>query len=200
MKNIKFLLFCILSINLTSVYAQESIGRFLAAELTDVTSASNQEREVFRKDSVALHEIIKTQDDDEAIAELWTIDDSRFSLDPNSSLTFTELDASESGCTGMKATLAYGKFRGSSGKCSGKTEIKTHIASAYAWGTDYEIVYIPKGRKIPGFEKLEPGMYEKVNEGKVLIVNDAGRLLVEPGEVGFVGSNDVAPKIIPMPD
>ena len=200
MKNIKLYLFCLLSFTLTSVYAQEDIGNFLTAELTSVVNTSNQSKEVLRKDSFRLNEIIQTQDDEEAVAELWTVDDSRFSLDPNSSLTFTELDVSESGCTGMKATLAYGKFRGSSGKCSGKTEIKTHIASAYAWGTDYEIVYIPEGKTLPGYEKLKPGLYEKVNEGKILIKNDAGSLLVEPGEVGYVGSNDVAPVIIPMPD
>ena len=200
MKNIKFYLFCLLSITLAPTHAQKDIGKFLTAELTNVVNNLNQSREVVRKDSVGLHETIQTQDDDEAVAELWTIDDSRFSLDPNSSLTFTELDVSESGCTGMKATLAYGKFRGSSGKCSGKTEIKTHIASAYAWGTDYEIVYIPKGKIIAGYEKLKPGLYEKVNEGKVLVKNDAGSLMVGPGEVGYVGSSDIAPVIIPMPD
>jgi len=200
MKNFKFYLFCLLSITLPSVYAQEDIGKFLTAKFTDIINTSDASRKAKRKGGVELNETIKTKDSVLSVAELWTIDDSRFSLDPNSSLTFTELDVSESGCTGMKATLAYGKFRGSSGKCSGKTEIKTHIASAYAWGTDYEIVYIPKGKIMAGYEKLKPGLYEKVNEGKVLIKNDAGSLMVGPGEVGYVGSSDIAPVIIPMPD
>jgi len=192
------ILFISISIFLTSTpsISADEIGSFWRAKKTTVDNNKAKVGDVFK-----INQLISTGKSSRAKAEITTVDNSRYILYKNSSIKFEELDMSGSICNGMKVTLTQGKIRGTSGSCGhGKTEIKTAVAAAFAWGTDYEMMFLPEGKKIPGYENIEPGFYQKVNEGKVMVSNDSGSLLIHPGEAGFVSVSGVAPTIIPLPD
>ena len=173
--------------------AEENIGTLWRATKTTVDDKRANVGDTFK-----LNQTIRTTKSSRAKAEVKTIDSSRYILYKNSSLRFESLSMDGSECGGMKVTLIQGKLRGTSGKCgNGKTEIKTTAASAFAWGTDYEIRFITESEATPEFPA---GFYQKVNEGKVKVVNPLGSVLIHPGEAGFVSSMEHEPIIIDIPD
>ena len=178
-----------------SAIAADDIGNFWRAKKTTVDSQAATKGQGFQ-----LNQLIETGKSPIAKAEIATIDDSRYILYKNSSIKFEDLKLSGGKCEGLKVTLNQGKLRGTSGKCGhGKTEIVTTVASAFSWGTDYEMVYISENNKSEEFKNTPTGFYQKVNEGKVLVKNQVGSLLVNPGEVGFVASLTDIPVVIEMP-
>ena len=195
MKNIyKITATFILSSSL-SVIAADNIGSFWRAKHTTVDA-----QEVKRGEGFQLNQLIETGKKSTSKAEIVTIDDSRYLLYKNSSIKFEDLRLSGGQCDGLKVTLNQGKLRGTSGKCGyGKTEIVTTVASAFSWGTDYEMVFIPENSQIKAHQDIPSGFYQKVNEGKVLVKNPMGSLLINPGEVGYVSSLTDAPIVIETP-
>jgi len=195
MKNLYKAITILLLTSSFSAIANEEIGNFWRAKKTTVDTQTAK-----RGDSFKLNQLIETGKSSRAKAEVLTIDDSRYILYKNSSIIFEDLKLSGGKCEGLKVTLNQGKLRGTSGKCGhGKTEIVTTVASAFAWGTDYEMVFIPEDNKPQGYENTPTGFYQKVNEGKVLVKNSFGSLLVNPGEVGYVASLTDAPVVIEAP-
>ena len=177
-------------------FSADEVGSFWRAKKTTVDNKKARVGDIFK-----INQLIKTGRSSRSKAEITTKDNSRYILYKNSSIKFEEFNMNGSACDGMKVSLSQGKMRGTSGACGdGKTEIKTAVAAAFAWGTDYEMVFVPEGKKIEGYENVKAGFYQKVNEGKVMVENPMGSLLVNPGEAGFVSTTGAAPVIVPLPD
>ncbi len=187
----------ILSIFLsTAATAEEDIGKFWKAKKTTIDS-----KKAYKGTKIKLGQLIKTSNSGRAKAEIMTVDDSRYLIFKNTTIKFDRLEMDGKKCKGLRATLVSGKIRSTSGSCGdGKTEIKTSLGAAFAWGTDYDLVYIPEGEILEGYEDVAPGFYQKVNEGQVKVSNDAGSIMVNPGEASFISFNDMlAPSYIPTP-
>lgn len=176
--------------------ANDEVGSFWRAKNTSVDNKPVVVGDVFKT-----NQLIMTGNSSRSKAELSIKDNSRYILYKNSSIIFENFEMTGRACKGMKVTLTRGKIRGTSGSCGdGKTNIITAVATATAWGTDYEMLYLGKDDLRGEYKNIAPGFYQMVNEGKVLVKNKRGGLLVNPGEAGFVSIHGEAPIIIPMPE
>lgn len=89
-------------------------------------------------------------------------------------------------------SLIVGTFRsitGWIGKYNRKNyAIKTTAATIGVRGTDHEPMYIPP--PVPGMKPLgEPGVYDKVNSGRIVMKNKFGESEFGKGQAGFIGIN-----------
>jgi len=92
-------------------------------------------------------------------------------------------------------SLIKGTFRTISGAIAGENPdqvlVKTPVATIGIRGTDHEPAFIPANDPVYG--SIKPGLYDKVNLGKVLISNNNGELLLGRNDVGFVGLSNQTP-------
>ena len=88
---------------------------------------------------------------------------------------------------GLRAiTGAIGKYN------KENVKVKTEVGTIGIRGTDHEPMFIPADAAAA--YEAEPGLYDKVNDGAVVLQSDAGELVLGENEVGFVGGRDVTPQ------
>jgi len=101
-------------------------------------------------------------------------------------------------------SLLIGTFRsitGWIGKYNRKKyAIKTTVATIGVRGTDHEPMYIPP--PVPGMKPLgKPGLYDKVNSGRVVMINKFGSTEFGKNQAGFIslGSRKAAVRLSGIP-
>jgi hypothetical protein len=81
-----------------------------------------------------------------------------------------------------------------------KYAIKTTVATIGVRGTDHEPMYIPP--PVPGMKPLgEPGLYDKVNSGRVVMINKFGQSEFGKNQAGFIplGAQKAAVRLSGIP-
>jgi len=199
-----------LLLNTATLAKSEKVASFVFAKETTVENADKVVRKAKRKGKIFLHESIRTGA--EGSAQIWTRDKAKFSVRPNSHITINKFLQTATECS-VEVGLHSGSIRTTTGACGSNSVIKSSVGAITSLGTDHEVVYIPDCTQIstdslyvedcssiavsiPG---ATPGLYEKVNEGRVSLANTTGEIIVNAGEVGFISDANSAPEIIPMP-
>ncbi len=190
------LIFALLT-NTAALAKSEKVASFVFAKDATVENTDKVTRKAKRKGKIFLHESIRTGA--EGSAQIWTRDKAKFSLRPNSHITINKFLQTATDCS-VEVGLHSGSIRTTTGACGRNSVIKSSVGAITSLGTDHEALFIPQGVTLDGFPNASPGLYEKVNEGRVVLDNTAGDLIVGAGEVGFIADANAVPKIIPMPD
>ncbi len=110
-----------------------------------------------------------------------------------------EYNGEEDGTEKSFFSLLKGGFRAITGAIgrSNRENVKitTPVATIGIRGTDHEPFYVPLAG-LPGVNS-EPGAYDRVNSGMVVMTTEVGELLLQPGQVGFVPSATNQPVTLP---
>ena len=117
-----------------------------------------------------------------------TADSGYVALRPNTRLRVTDYRA-EGGADDIQVlVLLRGTFRSITGWIAQQNTARYRVATPAATigvrGTDHEPSYWTAD-DLAGEPDLEPGTYDKVNEGRSYIENEVGRVEVAPGQAGF---------------
>jgi hypothetical protein len=132
-------------------------------------------------------------------------DDAFIAVRANSKLKIDNYRAE--GDTDDKAafSLLLGTFRSVTGWIGkynrNNYSIKTVTATIGVRGTDHEPMYIPPA--VPGMPPIgEPGVYDKVNSGRIVVKNQFGEVEFEKGQAAFVslGSRQAAVRLQGIPE
>lgn len=127
-----------------------------------------------------------------------TADSGLVALRPNTRLRVAEYRAEGGELDTQVLALLRGTFRSITGWIgrhnTARYRVTTPTATIGVRGTDHEPGYLlAEDVAATGEEGLEPGTYDKVNEGATFIENDAGRVDLEPNEAGFAHARRVRP-------
>lgn len=137
-----------------------------------------------------------------SLAQLRMVDNTTIALKPDTRLRFDEYHyepekAREKGFM----SLVRGGFRtvtGAIGKLRRDAyRITTPLASIGIRGTDHEPMHIPEpaaGETPVG----PPGTYDRVRSGQIVMQNQAGELLVDPQQVGYIAGVSTPPVLLPQ--
>ena len=116
------------------------------------------------------------------------VDGATFTLRPQTRLRFDAYSYSESSVSDNKSFLSLltGTFRAVTGAIGminrAGYKVVTPSATVGIRGTDHETAYYPPGATDPG---VEPGTYDKVNQGETFIRSAQGEIRVRAGQAGF---------------
>lgn len=180
---------CLLLLSTTPALAADVAG---TVELIDGTvwiqGADSKIRSIKNDQPLYEGDIIITGQDGELQARMQ--DEAIIAVRPNSKLKIESYRAEGDEDDNAVFSLLIGTFRsvtGWIGKYNRKNyAIKTTAATIGVRGTDHEPMYIPP--PVPGMKPLgEPGVYDKVNAGRIVIKNKFGETEFGKGQAGFVG-------------
>ena len=176
--------------NLSALAANVAGNVELAEGKVWIQGADNKMRAIKPDQPVYEGDIIITGADGELQVRMK--DDAFIAVRPNSKLKIESYRAE--GDTDDRATfnLLLGTFRsvtGWIGKYNRENySINTRTATIGVRGTDHEPMYIPPA--VPGMPPIgEPGVYDKVNSGRIVVKNAFGETEFEKGQAAFVGFN-----------
>src|SRR5581483_8363020 len=116
------------------------------------------------------------------------VDGATFTLRPQTRLRIDAYSYSESAASDNKSFLSLltGTFRAVTGAIGMLNrpgyKVVTPSATVGIRGTDHETAYYPPGATEPG---VEPGTYDKVNQGETFIRSAQGEIRLRPGQAGF---------------
>lgn len=152
-----------------------------------VQGKNNKIRPIKKDQSLYNGDIIITGKDGELQARMQ--DEAIIAVRANSRLKIESYRAKGDNEDEAVFSLIRGTFRsitGWIGKYNRKKyAIKTSIATIGVRGTDHEPMYIPP--PVPGMKPLgEPGLYDKVNSGRVVMMNKFGETEFGKNQAGFI--------------
>lgn len=170
-------------------------GRVIFSHGTAAAEGAGGSRPLVKGAPVCVGETIVTAQS--ASVQIRMADGGMLSIRPETKVKIDEFrfDGKEDGSERSVITLLQGGFRALTGLI-GHTHkenysIRTPYANIGIRGTDHEPMFIPDpapGQSVTG---QQPGTYDKVNSGGVVIRNAQGAVEVRPDQVGFV-PNDAA--------
>ena len=119
-------------------------------------------------------------------------DDAFIAVRPNSKLKIESYRAEGDADDKATFSLLLGTFRSVTGWIGkynrDNYSINTRTATIGVRGTDHEPMYIPPA--VPGMPPIgDPGVYDKVNSGRIVIKNAFGETEFDKGQAAFVGLN-----------
>lgn len=134
-----------------------------------------------------------------ALVQIKMADGGMISVRPGTEVSFDRYvhDEANQKNSGAVISLVRGGLRsitGMIGKANPEAyQIKTPSATIGIRGTDHEPVYVPP--PMPGMPAptVQPGVYDKVNQGETLIRNELGTIALKVGQVGFAPLQGVLP-------
>ncbi len=180
----------------SSVFAAAGVFQFVRGDVR-LVDANGIERPAIKGNTLNEGDSINTGGD--AMAQINMADGGFISVRPNTRMKIdTYIYAGKNdGSEKSFFSLLVGGFRSLTGLIGKHNKenykIKTPSATIGVRGTDHEPMVILPGQKALG----KPGTYDKVNFGASFIANDKGIININPNQVGFVPSANMAPVILP---
>lgn len=174
-----------------SLLAAEIAGR---VELIDgkvwIQGADNKMRAISTEQPIFEGDTIITGNDGELQVRMK--DDAFIAVRANSKLKIDIYRAEGDADDKATFSLLLGTFRSVTGWIGkynrNNYSINTRTATIGVRGTDHEPMYIPPA--VPGMPPIgEPGVYDKVNSGRIVIKNQFGETEFDKGQAAFVGLN-----------
>jgi hypothetical protein len=187
----RILLTALLAFYNTSLLAADIAGNVeLAAGKVWIQGADNKMRAIKPDQPVFEGDIIITGADGELQVRMK--DDGFIAVRPNSKLKIESYRAEGDADDKATFSLLLGTFRSVTGWIGkynrDNYSINTRTATIGVRGTDHEPMYIPPA--VPGMPPIgEPGVYDKVNSGRIVIKNAFGETEFDKGQAAFVGLN-----------
>jgi len=175
------------------------VFQFVAGEV-QLTLASGGARPARKGSPIDVGDTVTTAKN--AMAQIKMGDGAIVVVQPDSRMTLAEYHYSgkEDGTENVRFRLEQGGFRTITGAI-GHTHknsylIETPIAQIGVRGTDHESYYFPVSGPGDG-ELAKPGVYNKVNVGRTYIRTTSGEVEVGPNQIGYAGSGQDVPSLLP---
>ncbi|WP_137938673.1 FecR domain-containing protein, partial [Chitinivorax sp. B] len=190
---------CLLALYVPLTWAG-SAGKvqFIHGEVT-VQDVAGTNRTITKGDTINEGDVISTGANGNT--QIRMTDGSIVAVRPNSRLRIDAFqyrgkqDGSERGFF----SLLKGGFRAVTGAVGqvnkDNYKVTTPTATIGIRGTDHEPFFVPIGSQ--EFGAAEPGTYDKVNTGQVVMQTNRGMTLVNPNQIGFVGHANLPPALLP---
>jgi len=189
---------------LSDIQAAETAGKVTLVDgVVWIQGSNNKIRAIKMDQSLYNGDIIITGKDGELQARMQ--DEAIIAVRANTRLKIESYRAKGDEDDEAVFSLLIGTFRsitGWIGKYNRKKyAIKTTVATIGVRGTDHEPMYIPP--PVPGMKPLgKPGLYDKVNSGRVVMINKFGTAEFGKNQAGFIplGSRKAAVRLSGIPD
>lgn len=155
-----------------------------------IQGADNKMRAIHTEQPIFEGDTIITGNDGELQVRMK--DDAFIAVRANSKLKIDNYRAEGDADDKATFSLLLGTFRSVTGWIGkynrNNYSINTRTATIGVRGTDHEPMYIPPA--VPGMPPIgEPGVYDKVNSGRIVIKNQFGETEFDRGQAAFVGIN-----------
>lgn len=198
---LRFLLLLCLALPFSPAFAGVA-GKFLyVAGDVKIIAPDGQTRIPKRGDTLNERETLATGKD--GSAQLKMIDNGLMAVRPATRFTVDAFiyKGKADGSERSFITLLRGGFRaitGAIGKVNRDNyRVTTPVATIGIRGTDHEPFHILPPEK--GEISLDkPGTYDKVNDGTVVLETAVGEVLIQTGQVGYVGTVNELPRLLPV--
>lgn len=191
-----------IALALLPALAEAAAGRFqFVSGNVQIVSTTGMERVAVKGDEVLQGDTIRTTPT--SSAQIRMADDGYIVVRPNTELKVTTFvyTGKADGSERSLISLFKGGFRAVTGVIGrlnkDNYKIRTPGATLGIRGTDHEPTFIPD--PLPGqASAIEPGTYDKVNSGAVVLSNEKGAVVILPNQAGFVPNlPNVAPRVLP---
>lgn len=161
-----------------------------------IQGADNKMRAISTEQPIFEGDTIITGNDGELQVRMK--DDAFIAVRANSKLKIDNYRAEGDADDKATFSLLLGTFRSVTGWIGkynrNNYSINTRTATIGVRGTDHEPMYIPPA--VPGMPPIgEPGVYDKVNSGRIVVITPFGESEFDKGQAMFVGLNSRQPAV-----